>query len=55
MAERLLNTEMVVLLYGIGHNFCNMVILDLVLKHSVDDLCVISEIIFVLKRGQLHS
>ena len=34
MAERLLNTEMVVLLYGIGHNFWNMVILELVLKRK---------------------
>ena len=31
MAERLLNTEMMVLLYGIGHNFWNMVILECVL------------------------
>lgn len=32
MAERLLNTEMAVLLYGIDHNFWNMVILELILK-----------------------
>lgn len=34
MAERLRNTEMVVLLYGVGRNFWNMVILELVLKRK---------------------
>lgn len=34
MAQRLLNTEMAVLLYGIDHHFWNMVVLDLVLKRK---------------------
>lgn len=35
MAERLLNAEMAVLLYGIGHNFWNMVILDSEASYTV--------------------
>ena len=34
MVERLLNTEMVVLLYGIVHKLWNRVILELVLKRK---------------------